>query len=254
MVLLDWTPKINLTTSLKAGSPGRNAINHYSTRVSTYLAYALIIAGLVLTTLYTSNLARTLGVLICITSSVYLALLFYHCKRAFRSYYDQCLQDDLADIAQHYRLVAIKSSNNGLDWVPSGASGFWVAEGVTADGYDIVGSVALGASPQLCMLHCTNVASAIDASSAGEPGTGELRRMLVSPRHRRRGVGAKLSQTLLAHAREHKLSSLVLTTTNFQPDAIRMYESGGWIFASARIVRSGLVAVRMITYRKSLLW
>lgn len=165
------------------------------------------------------------------------------------------MKEDLADIPNHYKLVPVDPTSKGSDWAPAGASGFWVAEVKTEKGYEVVGSVAMGAFIVICIISeffGLILGACIDDSSAGEPGTGELRRMLVSPYHRRRGIGAKLSEALLAHAKEHKLSSLVLTTTAFQPDARRLYERGGWKLTSTQNAPVGRLSIQLVTYRMDL--
>lgn len=60
--------------------------------------------------------------------------------------------------------------------------------------------------------------------------------MVVSPDHRRRGIGAMLLRALIAHAKEHKLSSVFLTTSTIQAAAIEMYKKFGWAQVSERQV------------------
>lgn len=69
-----------------------------------------------------------------------------------------------------------------------------------------------------------------DFFSQDDPTKAELRRMSVSPHHRRRGIASSLVKVLLEHAREHELSSVTLTTSDLQEDAISMYEKYGWTF------------------------
>jgi N-acetylglutamate synthase-like GNAT family acetyltransferase len=99
-------------------------------------------------------------------------------------------QPDLAAIAEFY--------------LP-GAGGFWVA----ADGDDIVGTISLR-----------------DIGNA----TGALRKMFVAAPYRGAafGVGGRLLQTLLDHARRHGLRTILLGTTDRYLAAHRFYEKNGF--------------------------
>ncbi|EEB98223.1 hypothetical protein MPER_02313, partial [Moniliophthora perniciosa FA553] len=111
------------------------------------------------------------------------------------------LADDLLDIVEHYGLVI---AENRKDYMPSGKSCFWVAE---IEGR-VVGCIALDAST--------------------DPNIGELRRMSVSNRYARRGIGSKLVRTLITFAEGQNVASIQLTTSRFQPDAVRVYLRHGW--------------------------
>jgi len=68
-----------------------------------------------------------------------------------------------------------------------------------------------------------------------EPGTGEIKRMYVSPAARGAGVGRAVLAALEAEARALGLECLVLETGVRQPEAIALYERAGF----ARIGRFG---------------
>ncbi|KAG2495832.1 hypothetical protein HYH03_006071 [Edaphochlamys debaryana] len=57
----------------------------------------------------------------------------------------------------------------------------------------------------------------------------ELRRMAVHPDYRRYGIAALLTDGLVRHARDVGFRELVLSTTNMQQAACRLYESKGWV-------------------------
>ena len=99
-------------------------------------------------------------------------------------------QPDLAAIAEFY--------------LP-GAGGFWVA----ADGDDIVGTISLK-----------------DIGDA----TGALRKMFVAAPYRGAafGVGRRLLQTLLDHAHDQGLRTILLGTTDRYLAAHRFYEKNGF--------------------------
>ena len=123
-------------------SPRRIALEQHLIHPGSYIAYALIILGLVLLT--QSPERKVLGA----SLSIGVAILFfgyrYQLSSAFIWYCEDSLQHDLGDIACHYKLQPIRPNVEEL--VPSGPSGFWVVEREYPDKNDreIVGCVALG--------------------------------------------------------------------------------------------------------------
>ncbi|GLC35170.1 hypothetical protein PLESTB_000562000 [Pleodorina starrii] len=69
----------------------------------------------------------------------------------------------------------------------------------------------------------------------------ELRRMSVLKRYAGRGVGGRLLEMLVAHARDVGFRELVLHTSGMQPAARRLYERGGW--AVSKVTRVQCVDV-----------
>lgn len=59
-------------------------------------------------------------------------------------------------------------------------------------------------------------------------GVSEVKRLWVRPDCRRSGVGRLLMAELVALAAERGIGRLVLETGPLQPEAIALYESGGW--------------------------
>ncbi|KAH6899204.1 acyl-CoA N-acyltransferase, partial [Coprinopsis sp. MPI-PUGE-AT-0042] len=100
------------------------------------------------------------------------------------------------------------------DGTPSlfGPDGFWVAVLVEHEKgeSEVVGCVGL------------------DTSIARAPGCAELRRMAVSPKLQRRGIGKMLLEAALAHARSHGITAIWLSTTAHQRSAVGIYEKFGW--------------------------
>jgi putative acetyltransferase len=78
--------------------------------------------------------------------------------------------------------------------------GFWVADRV-------VGMVGVERQAQDC---------------------AELRRMAVAGSHRRKGIGRALLATAEAFSREHGYGKMVLSTSELQVAAMRLYESSGY--------------------------
>lgn len=64
----------------------------------------------------------------------------------------------------------------------------------------------------------------------------ELRRVAVSGHHLRRGIAATIVRAAIAHAKQHALPSIYLSTSNVQEAAIAMYKKFGWIEEKRRHV------------------
>lgn len=67
--------------------------------------------------------------------------------------------------------------------------------------------------------------------------TGEVRRLAVSPSHRRRGVGEKLLEVVAAHGRAQGLDALCLGTSGFNKAAVKMYTKNEWTVENTMRVR-----------------
>jgi GNAT superfamily N-acetyltransferase len=72
---------------------------------------------------------------------------------------------------------------------------------------------------------------------------GELRRMVVSPYLRRIGIAGLLIETLVTHARKNNLPTIFLTTTQFQPQARRLYQKFGWVEQAKIWVQVGIAGI-----------
>ena len=62
----------------------------------------------------------------------------------------------------------------------------------------------------------------------GRPGSGEVKRMYVTPQARGAGVGRALLAALEARGAELGFRILRLETGDAQPEAVSLYESEGW--------------------------
>lgn len=67
---------------------------------------------------------------------------------------------------------------------------------------------------------------------------GEVRRLVVSPAHRRRGLGKMLMEIAVAHARKNGMKVLELTSSAFNSAALALYENDGWTFDRIKKFRS----------------
>ena len=205
-----------------AGSPRHMALRSQLTHPSSIVMYALFIGGLALSL---SRSTRVIGSLLCLSLFGTFAGLRRLLSRFYTSYCENSLKADLVDIGEHY----CASESEGTRVTPSGASCFWVVEAYS-DGTEyceIVGTVGLGTSIQLFFYSL--LINTTDSSTNDDQTTAELRRMTVSPHHRRLGIGQLLLITVIAHARERGLASVFLTTTSHQAPAIRLYERMGWV-------------------------
>ncbi|KAJ7598673.1 acyl-CoA N-acyltransferase [Mycena floridula] len=214
-------------------SPYRNARAYYLSRKVSYVLYALFCTGILLPMMLPPTMPSFvvfIGPLASFAIAIYFATLIYKLRQLFLAFCGEAFRTDLGNIAEHYQL----SSDSTGDLSAKGPNGFWVAEVETAAGFQVVGCVGL------------------DNSSV--PGASELRRIAVSPFHRRRGIAATLMKQVRDHAKEHSISTLVLTTTEFQPDARRLYERDGWALDQFQnwVIGKGLIAVMKVIYRMEL--
>ena len=110
-----------------------------------------------------------------------------------------------------------------------GALATWVVE----DGGEIVGHAVLNprSSPAVMAL-------ASEATSVPAEDLGVVARLLVSPRHRRRGVGRSLLEAACAEAHRRGLWP-VLDAVSVHEAAIKLYDSCGWVRAGKVTVRWG---------------
>lgn len=96
----------------------------------------------------------------------------------------------------------------------------------------------------------------VDYRASPDPSSGELRRMIVSMRHRRRRIASLLITATIDHARRHAppLETLDLETTEFQPGARKLYEKHGFSVVGSRIMRMGpLVSATVFRLRRKVL-
>ena len=109
-------------------------------------------------------------------------------QREFSEYVEKAIREELGKIDDYYL---------GRD-----NQGFWIAD---EDG--VIGMVGIER-------HASDAA--------------ELRRMAVDPAHRRRGVGRALLATAEGFCRQHGYRRMILSTSELQMPARRLYESSGY--------------------------
>ncbi|KAF9269405.1 hypothetical protein L218DRAFT_850633 [Marasmius fiardii PR-910] len=171
-----------------------------------------------------------MGAPIAIGTLVYLGILLHGRVDLYVKFAYTSCKDDMARIVDHYELKPSKSVP-GV-YVASGPKNFWVAE------IDVPGA----REPE--------IVGCIDLSSTYGPHTGEMRRLVVSPKFRGSGAASMLYDVCDAHARKHKLKSVVLTTTEFQPHARKFYERKGYFVDGHKMMPSGLRKIKFLFYRK----
>ncbi len=88
----------------------------------------------------------------------------------------------------------------------------WVAEATMQDGDGTAKPAIVG-----CV--------ALESLSAQQ---AELRRMSVDAKWQRRGIAAQLCRALLAHAKQTGHKEVILTTSEMQQGACKLYEAMGW--------------------------
>ncbi|GLB35633.1 putative FR47-like protein [Lyophyllum shimeji] len=216
-------------------SPRRNVLDVLLFKPGAHVTYAVILAGVSLAVLSRCPSYRAFGVMVSVFAAASLLGYRYFLSRSFIDYYDKCLTEDLADVASYYHMRAAQDGAGNL--VPAGPSAFWVVECDLPEkrGTEVIGCVAL------------------DCQYEGGVLRGELRRMVVSPFYRRRGIAALLIKTLLAHGSKHGVPAIILTTTHFQEDAINMYEKLGWVETSRNAVYDyRIIKVVLIHFRLEL--
>jgi len=90
-------------------------------------------------------------------------------------------------------------------------------------------SPVISLAPSLIRLNHSNT---LDANTTGAKKVGattsELRRMVVSPNFRRRGIAQKLIKRAIEHARERGVEHIYLTTLSYQAAAVKMYLKLNW--------------------------
>lgn len=121
-----------------------------------------------------------------------------HLEAEFAAYVDTAIREELSRIEEYYLARA--------------GQGFWVAD---EDG--VIGMVGVERHSER---------------------TAELRRMAVAAPHRRRGLGRQLLHTAEAFCRDSGYASMVLSTSELQVPAMKLYESSGYRRVRAEVAQS----------------
>ncbi|KAH6899214.1 hypothetical protein BKA70DRAFT_1231132 [Coprinopsis sp. MPI-PUGE-AT-0042] len=142
-------------------------------------------------------------------------------RSSFTGYVTMSLGMDLKDIGAYYMGFDRSGSQGPQEMSNEVAMSretiLWVAEDIERG--QLVGIIGL------------------DSNLDKNPRTTELRRMVVALSHRRMGIAHKLTQTLVDHVKRlnerpgadhNKFTTIKLSTTSFQLNAMHMYGKHGW--------------------------
>ncbi|KAJ7754145.1 acyl-CoA N-acyltransferase [Mycena maculata] len=144
--------------------------------------------------------------------------------RGLTTFCEDALKADMRDIGAHYRAPA-------AFFVAARPRSTDTKKAVEEE--EVVGYVGLEYQPDK------------DASVA------EVRRMIVSAKHRRRGIAVRLMHALIAHAEALPgLQYIELGTSEFQPGAQRMYEKLGWQLVSVERAGNWLGSLELRHFRR----
>ncbi|KAF8888256.1 acyl-CoA N-acyltransferase [Infundibulicybe gibba] len=218
-------------------SPHRASMNSLLSQPPYIVGYALIISGLLASVMAHSRAWRLAGGVVAVVLVAAMMLHRQFISQIFMGHMKENMNSDLAGVAENYKMRPVAGSSCELE--PSSHSAFWVAETSTSDGLgkEIVGCVGLNYYTRY---------------SKEDPSSAELRRMVVSCHHRRRGIGSKLLKTLILYAQKQGLRSVMLSTPSFQTPAIAMYQRLGWVVDKEIVTKRSLMEVNLVYLRLDL--
>ncbi|KAF7341536.1 hypothetical protein MVEN_01891300 [Mycena venus] len=205
------------------GSPQKGAQRRNVTSRMSCLAYAGFMGGLGFLSI-NSYIPRLTGTALVLGSAAAFFYTRWRINRWFVNFCATARKTDMEDILESYGIPFSADSIHLPE--QQGPGGFWVAvlEFPERKTSEVVGYVGL------------------DYRSNIDPTSAELRRMIVSPRHRRRRIGSLLMTALMDHARSRAppLKTLELETiqNEFQPGPLKLYESYGFRVIGKRAVRA----------------
>ncbi|KAJ7302379.1 acyl-CoA N-acyltransferase [Mycena albidolilacea] len=157
---------------------------------------------------------------------IYLALR-YAIRNDLRSVCEKALESDMRDIAAHYAtpgafLVAVRQAEGDKK------------NDDAEKGEEVLGFIGL--EPPL------------DKKSH----TAELRRLVVSPSHRGRGLAKQLVSAAIAHAESIKgIDAIELSTSDFQRGARKLVEGLGWEFTKSHLQWTGVGDATVCRFRRA---
>ncbi|KAF7353972.1 N-acetyltransferase domain-containing protein [Mycena venus] len=209
---------------------GRGSVATAATR--QFLLKAPMIAGYFLsicggTLLYYlphwDNIAGILGVLLFASGFAIYLIIGRAVNKGMKAFLENVLEADMRDISAYYATPAaffvatrpVESDKKNED-----------AEKTE----QVVGFVGLEYQPEK------------------KTHTAEVRRMVVAPKYRRRGIAKRLVNILIEHAESVRgLDSIELGTNEFQPAARKLFEGLGWEFKGTDLEWAGFFIVRRLS-------
>ncbi|KDR82122.1 hypothetical protein GALMADRAFT_240645 [Galerina marginata CBS 339.88] len=217
------------------GSPRRAAMRARWSSPLSYALYATTALGFLSYAWFPSIYSRYIGLALSIfgLSTICIRLYSLHC--AFIKFRQNALTGDLGNIADRYGMVpepqTEKQNGHDSDYLVSKSKNcFWVAEAVgelEGGKPEVVGYVG------------------IDVNANSDETSAELRRLVVSPKCRRRGIAGQLIKVSIAHARLHNIKSIYLTTSAYHTSAIDLYRKFGWVLQRQYVLLRSIDVVEM---------
>ncbi|KAJ7739234.1 hypothetical protein DFH07DRAFT_78715 [Mycena maculata] len=174
------------------------------------------------------------GAALCLAAATLFICVRRSITKMFLDFCASARKTDMANIPKSYEVPL--PLNDVQPFPPQGPGGFWVAaiESPNQKTSEVVGYVGA------------------DYHANTDPSSAELRRMIVSMRLRRRGIGSLLISAVIAHAQSLAplLETLELETTEFQPGPRKLYEKHGFSFVGTRVIRMPLFQVTVLRFRR----
>ncbi|KAJ7091001.1 acyl-CoA N-acyltransferase [Mycena epipterygia] len=213
-------------------SPRNTALQRNLSSPIACAAYAGFSLGLGCLTLAKENhLFQIGGATLCLATATLFVWVRKSITDMFLGVCTTARTTDMGDIIKAYDIPVAAGE-------PQGPGGFFVAviESPEHKSSEIVGYVGL------------------DYHTNADPSSAEVRRMIVSMHHRRRGVGSVLMTAVLNHAQRLSppLTTLDLETTEFQPGPRKMYEKHGFSFVGTRVMRLPAFQMTVLRFRRPL--
>jgi len=124
------------------------------------LSYCALVLGLLLATFLTTPRIRYIGIALTIVGCALFASLRYTFSYAASGFIAEALNGDLKNIGKTFGVKPVVGENGEKtgEYVPSGSSGFWVAEVYEkgSEMTEIIGSIGLGMSRRQRLLSLHN--------------------------------------------------------------------------------------------------
>ncbi|KAJ7613229.1 acyl-CoA N-acyltransferase [Roridomyces roridus] len=204
------------------GSVASVGRRRFLTQPASLIVYLLGGVGLGVVVVSGPSTRRWTGALVCTAGIALFAGVRYYIAQEMLAFCDGVMRGDLGDIGEYYKAPAM----------------FWVAvQPKENDEEEVIGGVGLGESSLASIRPGLDMSQQIIRPRRTRTRhTAHVRRMIVSPKHRRRGIAARLMHALIDNAESiPTLRGLDLETSDLQPGARRMYEGLGWrVFAEER--------------------
>lgn len=183
---------------------------------------------------------------------IFLALR-YAIRNDLRSVCEKALESDMRDIAAHYAapgafLVAVRQAEGDKK------------NDDAEKGEEVLGFIGLGmlfslfffAFPEKIRAATITTEFCAESPLDKKSHTAELRRLVVSPSHRRRALAKQLVSAAIAHAESVKgIDAIELSTSDFQRSARKLVEGLGWEFTKSHLQWTGVGDATVYRFRRA---